>query len=201
MNRAALLLAATALLALTACAQEATPAAIPPPGPAGAPMGAAPVGAAPIGGPSSQPGAMMPGAMGAMPAGAAAPAAMPAAAMPMGHAMGQAGAASQPAGTQPAGSATAEGFGTMPGQGQGGQAAGGTMTATVLEAQDVAQYTYLKVKMADGKDQWAAVNKYPGLKAGDKVVISQSVTMTDFHSPSLNKTFDSIVFGMVTSKQ
>jgi hypothetical protein len=131
----------------------------------------------------------------------AAPAAMPAAAMPMGQAMGQAGAASQPAAAG-GGSATAEGFGTMPGQGiGGGQAAGGTMTATVLEAQDVAQYTYLKVKKADGKEQWAAVNKYPGLKAGDKVVIAESVTMTDFHSPSLNKTFDSIVFGMVTSKQ
>lgn len=182
MKRTALALLAAASLAV-ACKDEGQTtqaSAIPPPGLAGDP--------------NAKPAA--PGLPGSMPAhGALAPgaASQPAAA--------GTGAASQPAGagaaSQPAtGSATPSGFGVAPGQGLGGEA-GGTLTGTVLEAQDIAQYTYVRMKTSQG-EQWAAVNKYPGLKPGDEIVVAQSVVMEQFHSPSLNKTFDKITFGMVT---
>jgi hypothetical protein len=54
-------------------------------------------------------------------------------------------------------------------------------------------YTYLFLKTGNG-EVWAAVNEAP-IKVGDKVTIENAVEMGNFHSPSLKKDFDSIIFG------
>ncbi len=53
-------------------------------------------------------------------------------------------------------------------------------------------YTYLKVKAKEG-DVWVAIPETT-LKTGQKVVCSPGMTMTDFESKSLGRTFASIIF-------
>ena len=65
----------------------------------------------------------------------------------------------------------------------------------VLEAKDVESYTYLRLKTAQG-EQWAAVPA-AAVKKGAIVTIDNPATMSNFHSKSLNKTFDTIVFGQL----
>lgn len=69
----------------------------------------------------------------------------------------------------------------------------GTLSGTVLEVKDVDQYTYLRLRTKGG-DVWAAVPSAQ-VKVGAEVGIANPQTMTGFRSKSLNKTFDSIVFG------
>lgn len=72
-------------------------------------------------------------------------------------------------------------------------APGGPLAGTVLEVKDVEQYTYLRLKTKDG-EMWAAVPTSK-VKVGASVSIANPQMMTGFHSKSLNKTFDRIVFG------
>ncbi len=64
----------------------------------------------------------------------------------------------------------------------------------VLEVLDVPSYTYLRLKTPKG-EVWAAVNKSPGVKKGAQVTIRDPMTMQNFESKSLQRTFPSIVFG------
>ena len=68
-----------------------------------------------------------------------------------------------------------------------------TMKGKVLEVKDVAAYTYLRLKTADG-ETWAAVNK-SAVKKGAEVTIDNPMVMRNFESKSLKRTFDTIVFG------
>ncbi len=68
-----------------------------------------------------------------------------------------------------------------------------TMKGEVLEVKDVAVYTYLRLKTADG-ETWAAVNK-SAVKKGDEVTIDNPMVLQNFESKSLHRTFDTIVFG------
>jgi len=63
----------------------------------------------------------------------------------------------------------------------------------VLEVQEVESYTYLRLKTSEG-ETWAAVGKAPVAK-GAQVVIENAMTMNDFESKSLKKTFKPIIFG------
>src|SRR5512134_3945923 len=70
------------------------------------------------------------------------------------------------------------------------------LPGTVLEVKDVGQYTYLRLRTKDG-ETWAAVTAAP-VKVGAEVDIVDPQPMNGFHSKSMNRTFDRIVFGTVT---
>lgn len=62
----------------------------------------------------------------------------------------------------------------------------------VLEVIDTSMYTYLQVDSAKGP-VWIAASK-TSLAKGDTVGYGAGSVMTNFHSKSLNRTFDSIIF-------
>jgi len=65
-------------------------------------------------------------------------------------------------------------------------------TATVLETMSSGGYTYMKVQ--DGtKNYWIAMTQR-AVKKGDSISYSEQGWMQNFHSKTLNKTFDSILF-------
>jgi uncharacterized protein YggU (UPF0235/DUF167 family) len=70
-----------------------------------------------------------------------------------------------------------------------------TLQGEVLEAKTVEPYTYLRVRTAKG-DVWAAVPQAP-VRPGSKVTIFDPAEMRDFQSRGLNRTFDSIYFGVL----
>jgi hypothetical protein len=63
----------------------------------------------------------------------------------------------------------------------------------VLETRAADPYVYLRLKTKDG-ETWAAVMKAP-VRKGEQVTIVNPMTMTNFKSQTLGKTFDTIVFG------
>lgn len=69
----------------------------------------------------------------------------------------------------------------------------GVATGEVLEVKNVANYTYLRLKSADG-EIWAAVGK-SAVKKGSTVTLEHVITMHNFESKSLKKTFPVILFG------
>jgi hypothetical protein len=69
----------------------------------------------------------------------------------------------------------------------------GTVTGTVEETMDASNYTYMRLKTAQG-ETWAAVNKTV-VKKGAKVTVVNAVPMDGFESKTLHRTFEHIVFG------
>ena len=65
-------------------------------------------------------------------------------------------------------------------------------TATVLETMDSGGYTYVKVDEG-GKVYWAAAPAAQ-VAVGDQVSFSEQMTMVNFTSPSLNRTFEQLMF-------
>lgn len=63
----------------------------------------------------------------------------------------------------------------------------------VVETIPTEKYLYLQLEK-DGKTTWAAVLKAP-VKVGDEVTITQAALMTNFKSPTLDRTFETIWFG------
>ena len=72
-------------------------------------------------------------------------------------------------------------------------AAGNSVSGEVLETQDAGGYTYVRLKTAQG-ETWAAVNQAK-LSKGAKISIDNAMTMTNFESKTLKKTFPTILFG------
>ena len=70
---------------------------------------------------------------------------------------------------------------------------------TILETIDVKDYTYIRFKDAQDLEHWAAVLKGE-YEIGKKIAITESVVMKNFNSPTLNRTFDSIIFGNAADK-
>lgn len=68
-----------------------------------------------------------------------------------------------------------------------------TVRGTVLETFGASDYTYMRLKTADG-ETWAAVTK-ASVKTGDEVTVVNAAPMDGFESKTLNRTFDRIVFG------
>ncbi len=67
-----------------------------------------------------------------------------------------------------------------------------TRKGKVLEVIDSPMYTYLRVS-GDKKPVWLAVYK-TNVARGAAVNYSDGVAMNNFHSKSLNRTFDTIIF-------
>ncbi len=76
------------------------------------------------------------------------------------------------------------------------QSGPGVVQGEVLEVQNVANFTYLRLKTQDG-EIWAAVINAP-VKQGAKVTIENAIVMKNFESKALKKTFPSIVFGTLS---
>jgi hypothetical protein len=70
-------------------------------------------------------------------------------------------------------------------------------SGTVIETIDVEHYTYIKFRDDSKKEHWAAVFKGSYID-GSNITIESSVIMKNFNSPTLNRTFDEIIFGGVT---
>jgi hypothetical protein len=73
----------------------------------------------------------------------------------------------------------------------------GLHRGAVLEAIDVPNYTYLRLKTDQG-EVWAAIPSTK-VEVGQSVEVIQSLIMTDFQSKTLGRTFPSIVFGVLKS--
>ncbi|MCJ7615385.1 MAG: hypothetical protein MUO43_02490, partial [Desulfobacterales bacterium] len=68
------------------------------------------------------------------------------------------------------------------------------LKGTIVEFKDVANYTYLLLEDSSGK-VWAAIPKRP-VKVGEEIAIANIAVMKDFHSKTLEKTFDLILFAV-----
>lgn len=68
-----------------------------------------------------------------------------------------------------------------------------TVRGVVQETIDASDYTYMRLRTADG-ETWAAVLKAP-VKKGDDVTVVNAAPMDGFESKTLKRTFDRIVFG------
>ncbi len=68
----------------------------------------------------------------------------------------------------------------------------GFLFGKVKETMDGGGYTYILLEFA-GKDTWVAVPKMT-VKVGDEVMLYPGQVMKNFHSKSLNRTFESIIF-------
>ena len=69
------------------------------------------------------------------------------------------------------------------------------LTGKVVETFNGGGYTYVRVATAQG-EQWAAIPEAQ-VKKGDTVNIAAQMTMEKFESKTLNRTFDTIVFGSI----
>ena len=70
------------------------------------------------------------------------------------------------------------------------------LKATIIESKDVSNYTYLLLEDKTGK-VWAAIPKTP-VKTGEEIAIANIAVMKDFHSKTLEKTFDLILFAVLS---
>lgn len=70
----------------------------------------------------------------------------------------------------------------------------------VLETMDAGGYTYVQLGN-NGKEIWVAGPQTPGIKVGDEISIpGQPLAMKDFHSNTLNRTFDVVYFASALNK-
>ncbi|MFH1673026.1 MAG: nucleotide-binding protein [Pseudomonadota bacterium] len=68
------------------------------------------------------------------------------------------------------------------------------LKGTIIESQDVKNYTYLNLKDSTGQI-WAAIPTTQ-VETGKEIEISNIIVMQDFQSKTLNKTFDIILFAV-----
>ena len=68
----------------------------------------------------------------------------------------------------------------------------------MLEVLDAGTYTYLRLATSEG-EKWAAV-PVTDLQVGDEAHLEGAMVMTDFESPSLGRSFDSILFGTLAAE-
>lgn len=64
---------------------------------------------------------------------------------------------------------------------------------TVVEILHSGGYTYLKLS-ASGKESWAAIPETKEIEQGKKVSLMEGMVMKNFHSRTLDRTFDAIIF-------
>ena len=63
----------------------------------------------------------------------------------------------------------------------------------VVEKMDASVYTYIRLDDGAGNETWAAVPKTQ-LEIGEQVTLKGGTVMRNFKSPTLNRTFDAIIF-------
>ncbi len=71
-------------------------------------------------------------------------------------------------------------------------------TAKVLETLNSGGYTYMKVQ--DGKNSYWIAMTQRAVKIGDTIKYSEQGWMKNFHSKTLNRTFDNILFAATVGK-
>ncbi len=69
---------------------------------------------------------------------------------------------------------------------------GSLFTGKVVETMDAGGYTYVRLQNAD-QSVWAAARQTP-VSVGDELTISTEMPMPDFHSETLDRTFDLVYF-------
>lgn len=74
-----------------------------------------------------------------------------------------------------------------------------TVTGTVVETMDAANYTYVLLDTGSEKI-WAAANTFE-VAVGDRLVVPLETPMANFHSPSLNRDFPLIYFASSVSRE
>ncbi|MDH4943784.1 GW dipeptide domain-containing protein [Sulfurimonas sp. C5] len=77
--------------------------------------------------------------------------------------------------------------------------AASTHTATVLESMNSGGYTYMKVN--DGKNSYWIAMTQRDVKKGSNISFTEQGWMKNFHSKTLNRTFDNILFAGDTVTQ
>jgi hypothetical protein len=82
--------------------------------------------------------------------------------------------------------------GAAPAQAAAAGATAQTVTGTVLETMNAANYTYVRVKTTSG-EVWAATSQFK-VAVGDKIIFAPDTPMQNFHSQSLNRDFPLIYF-------
>jgi hypothetical protein len=78
---------------------------------------------------------------------------------------------------------------TRTGNGQSGPR---TVTGTVVETMNAANYTYVRVKTSS-EELWAATGRFE-VKVGERVTVPLEMAMENFHSQTLDRDFPSIYF-------
>jgi len=109
----------------------------------------------------------------------------------LGRATGPAGSAESTGGMGPMGAMG--GAGERQGDARGG-GEGAVLTGKIVETMQVPNYTYMLLDVGKGEPVWTAVNSAE-VEVGQQVTVVESLTMRDFTSRTLNRTFESIVFG------
>lgn len=86
---------------------------------------------------------------------------------------------------------------SAPSQAASQPAASGQVEGTVLEKMDAGGYSYVLLDTAQG-EQWAAVQQAP-IGVGQDLTLTDATPMTGFHSKTLDRTFDVILFAQLGS--
>jgi hypothetical protein len=73
-----------------------------------------------------------------------------------------------------------------------------TVTGTVVETMDAANYTYMRLQTPTG-ELWVAVSQ-TSVRPGDSVTVVDAMLMQNFESRTLKRTFDRILFGRLPSQ-
>lgn len=103
-------------------------------------------------------------------------------------------AAPEPAATPPAAAAQAGAAADKPAPQGEAMAGGHGISGTVLETFDSGGYTYVKLKTKGGDEAWAAVRQTK-VAEGQELTIARAMPMKNFHSKTLDRTFETIYFG------
>jgi len=86
------------------------------------------------------------------------------------------------------------GMQTPPAGSGAGAGQGVVFTGKVVERLDVPTYTYMRLALSGGAEEWVAVSTMD-VKLGDTVTINQQIVMENFPSKSLGRTFPRLVMG------
>ncbi len=79
--------------------------------------------------------------------------------------------------------------------GTGGSAGAGVVfSGKVVERVDVPSYTYMRVQVSGGAEEWVAVSTM-SVNVGDTITVNQQMVMENFPSKSLGRTFERLVMG------
>ncbi len=78
------------------------------------------------------------------------------------------------------------------------QESAGQLVGTVMESQEAAGYTYVRLKTPDG-ERWAAVAQSK-VATGQSVKVDVQMVASNFESKTLNRKFDTIAFGTIAGR-
>ena len=90
-------------------------------------------------------------------------------------------------------SGTPAGGTTVPTAPSAAPASRGEIRGTVNETMNAAGYTYLRMTTTAGADRWVATTAMT-VAVGDRVIVEGGDVMQNFHSRTLDRTFDAILF-------